>query len=67
MQTETVLLFAPLVILELILKGVCLTDWFGRTRYNKLSKPAWLLIILFINLFGPIAYLVYGRKTYGND
>lgn len=67
MNQEIFLLIAPLIVLELVLKLVCYRDWIGRTAMNGLSKPIWLFIILFINLFGPIAYLVYGRKTYGND
>ncbi|MDD2296330.1 MAG: PLD nuclease N-terminal domain-containing protein [Sphaerochaetaceae bacterium] len=67
MNKEIVLLVAPLVVLELILKLICLRDWSQRERMNGLSRTAWLLIFLFVNLFGPIAYLVYGRKYHGND
>lgn len=67
MSEEILLLSAPLVVLELILKLVCLRDWMHRDRFNGLSKTAWLMIFLFVNLFGPIAYLVYGRKHHGND
>lgn len=67
MSEEILLLSAPLVVLELILKLVCLRDLMHRDRFNGLSKTAWLLIFLLVNLFGPIAYLVYGRKHHGND
>lgn len=66
MNTETIILIIPLVVLELILKIVCLRDWLKRDHFNGLPKPAWLLIFLFINLFGPVVYLVYGRRTDGN-
>ncbi|NLE15119.1 MAG: PLDc_N domain-containing protein [Spirochaetales bacterium] len=67
MSKEFVLLVTPLVVLELILKLVCLRDWMKREQVNGLSRTAWLLIFLFVNLFGPIAYLVYGRKHHGHD
>jgi len=67
MSKEFVLLVTPLVVLELILKLVCLRDWMKREHVNRLSRTAWLLIFLFVNLFGPIAYLVYGRKHHGHD
>jgi hypothetical protein len=67
MSKEFVLLVTPLVVLELILKLVCLRDWMKREHVNGLSRTAWLLIFLFVNLFGPIAYLVYGRKHHGHD
>lgn len=67
MNEEIVLLVAPIVVMELILKVICLRDWIRREQVNGLSRRAWLLIFLFVNLFGPIAYLVYGRKYHGND
>lgn len=67
MNGEMILLLAPLVVMELILKAVCLKDWMKRESPNGLSRTAWLLIFLFVNLLGPVAYLVYGRKYHGND
>lgn len=67
MNQEIVLLVAPLVVLELGLKVVCLKDWMHRDRMNGLSRTGWLLVFLFVNLFGSIAYLVYGRNFHGND
>jgi hypothetical protein len=67
MNGKTLLLFAPLVVMELILKAVCLWDWMKRESLNGLSRTAWLLIFLFVNLLGPVAYLVYGKKYHDND
>lgn len=57
---EIIKLFLPLLVIELGLKVFCLyrlsTD---DVRY--LSKWGWALIILFVNMFGPIAYLLAGR------
>jgi hypothetical protein len=63
---ETIMLIVPLILLELFLKVLCFRDWIHREQFKGLPRIAWLLIFLFINLFGPIAYLAYGRKTDGN-
>ncbi|WP_077624343.1 PLDc N-terminal domain-containing protein [Sediminibacillus massiliensis] len=52
---------APLLIIELILVVVALVDWFKIEKTNG-PKWMWLLIILFINLIGPILYFVVGRR-----
>ena len=36
------------------------------TEIQKLPKWGWLLIILFFQVFGPIAYLVIGRNPLKN-
>jgi hypothetical protein len=54
----------PLLLLEITLKLICLRDWLKREKFNGLGRVPWLLIFLFVTLFGPIAYLVYGRREY---
>jgi hypothetical protein len=63
---EMILLVIPLVLLEIFLKVLCFRDWLHREQFNGISKIGWLCIFLFINLLGPLAYLIYGRKTDGN-
>lgn len=67
MDAQTIVLILPLIILELVLKVICFKDWYHRDRFKGVPKSAWLLIFLFINLFGPVLYLLYGRKTDGDD
>lgn len=53
---------APLLIIHLILLIVSLVDL---SRIEKTNGPKWLwgLIILFINIIGPILYFVIGRRN----
>jgi hypothetical protein len=50
----------PLILVELGLKGVALADLVRRERARG-PKWLWVLVILLINLIGPIVYLVFGR------
>jgi len=67
MDSNTILPFVPLLLLELGLKVICLRDWLKRDNFNGFGKIAWLLLFLFITLLGPLAYLIYGRKDHGSD
>ncbi|MFC0522051.1 PLD nuclease N-terminal domain-containing protein [Pontibacillus salicampi] len=51
----------PLIVIETILLIVALVDL---ARIEKTNGPKWLwvVIILFVNLFGPIAYFLVGRR-----
>ncbi len=50
----------PLIILQLILVIVALVDLVRRERTHG-PKWMWVIIIVFINIIGPIAYLIVGR------
>jgi hypothetical protein len=54
-------ILAPILIIQLILIIVAIIDL---VRIEKTNGPKWLwaLIILFINIIGPILYFVIGRK-----
>lgn len=64
-STTLVLALLPIILIELALKAVCLRDWFRRQKLNGLGRMAWLLIFLFVTMIGPLAYLVYGRRSEG--
>ncbi len=51
----------PVVILQLALWLVALIDLLRRER-TRGPKWVWLLVILFVNLLGPILYLIFGRE-----
>lgn len=51
----------PIVLLQLGLMVIALVDLIKRER-TKGPKWAWALIIIFINLIGPVIYLVVGRE-----
>ena len=51
----------PILLLQLGLMAVALVDLARRER-TRGPKWAWVLIILFANLIGPIIYFVFGRE-----
>ncbi len=58
---EYILLIIPLVLLELSLKVFSIVKLLKEGPAN-LSKGLWLLIIILVNLFGPILFLTVGRR-----
>ncbi len=51
----------PVFILQAVLWLVALIDLVRREQ-TRGPKWAWLLVILFINIIGPIIYLLFGRR-----
>lgn len=51
----------PIVLLQLGLMAFALVDLIRRER-TKGPKWVWALVIIFVNLIGPIIYLVIGRE-----
>lgn len=57
-------LVAPIIILDLILVITALVSCLKEEHTNG-PKWMWILIILFINLIGPVLYFVIGRQKQG--
>lgn len=55
----------PVVVVLLALDVFCLVDLFRREDVSYLPKWAWAIIIIVLHLFGPIAYLIFGRNRHG--
>jgi hypothetical protein len=55
-------LVAPLIVLQVILMISALVSCMRQEETNG-PKWMWVLIILFVNLLGPILYFVMGRKN----
>ncbi|WLR59096.1 PLD nuclease N-terminal domain-containing protein [Guptibacillus hwajinpoensis] len=55
-------LVAPLLILQAILTISALVSCIKQKETNG-PKWMWILLILFVNLFGAILYFVIGRKN----
>ncbi|MGP4060850.1 PLD nuclease N-terminal domain-containing protein [Halobacillus sp. H74] len=70
MMTQTAIQFiqdnlaiiAPLLIIQLILMITALISLL-RTDATNGPKWMWVLIILFVNTLGPIAYFIFGRRV----
>ena len=53
----------PLIVLQLVLMLVGLYDLTRPERRVKGdSKVVWALIIIFVNLLGPLLYFLFGRE-----
>lgn len=53
----------PIIFLQLILMVVALIDLFREERHVLGDrKPIWVLVIVFVNVIGPLAYFLVGRK-----
>ena len=53
----------PLLVLQLVLLVVALYDLTRPERRVKGdSKVVWALIIIFVNLIGPLIYFLFGRE-----
>lgn len=55
-------ILAPILIIQVILLIVAIVDL---VRIEKTNGPKWLwaVIILFVNIIGPILYFVIGRRS----
>ena len=59
---QLVALLVPLVLVELGLLGFALYDLVKRKRVRGGNKWVWGIIIVVVEIFGPILYFVLGRE-----
>ena len=52
----------PVILIQLGLLIAALVDLSKQTTHTRGPKWAWVLVILFVNLIGPIIYFVAARK-----
>jgi len=52
----------PIALLELGLLIWALLDVIRRERVKGGNKVVWILVIVLINLIGPIVYFIFGRE-----
>lgn len=55
-------LILPLLIIEITLLILALVDLFRRDQVRYLPRWAWAVIIILLNIIGPIIYLLLGRE-----
>ncbi|MCA9935074.1 MAG: PLDc_N domain-containing protein [Ardenticatenaceae bacterium] len=58
---ELIPLLIPLVVVQLLLMVTALIDLSKRPS-TRGPKWAWALVIIFVNIIGPIIYFVLGRE-----
>lgn len=59
---QLIALLIPLVLVELGLLGFALYDLVKRKRVRGGNKWLWGIIIVVVEIFGPILYFVLGRE-----
>lgn len=52
----------PLFIIQVALTVIALVDLVKRERVRGGNKVVWVLVIILINIIGPIIYLLAGRE-----
>jgi len=60
--TAALLLIMPLILIEVGLMVFALYDLVRRKRVKGGNKWLWGILIVLVNLIGPILYLVLGRE-----
>lgn len=60
-STEVFVAIIPLFLIQFSLAIYCVVNIFKYGVAN-LNKWAWIAIVIFINLLGPIIYLMVGRR-----
>ncbi|EAC3308391.1 negative regulator of sigma-Y activity [Listeria monocytogenes] len=65
MDKTQIALIIPVILLYLALLLTAIIDL--TNNWNTRKNPIiWLIVIIVINIFGPIAYFIFGRKEEGN-
>jgi len=64
--SEIVKLLAPVILVQFSLMIFVLYR-LSKDRVKYLPKWAWVLIIIFVNIIGPLAYLIIGRDGDEHD
>ena len=60
---EVLALLIPLVVIQLALLGFALRDFLNpERRVRGSNKIVWGLVIVFVNLIGPLVYFFVGRE-----
>jgi len=60
---QTLLLVAPLVVIQLGLLVLAVVDLLRQDRHVRGgNKGIWAVIIVFVSLFGPVLYFLAGRE-----
>ncbi|MBO0476212.1 PLDc_N domain-containing protein [Vagococcus sp. DIV0080] len=58
---EILPILLPIILIQLGLMVYALLKVVKQQQFKYLNKPMWVLIVMFLQLFGPIAYLILER------
>jgi len=51
----------PLIIIELALAVTALIHVLKHPHYKFGNKPMWIVIVLFVEIIGPVVYFIFGK------
>ncbi|MEI2357420.1 PLDc N-terminal domain-containing protein [Mesobacillus zeae] len=51
----------PLLTLQLVLMITALIHLFKHPNVRRGNKVVWVIVVVFVNIFGPILYFLIGR------
>jgi glucan phosphoethanolaminetransferase (alkaline phosphatase superfamily) len=57
--TEILTNFWPLLVLQIVVQIIALISLSRRTKVRFNNKWIWVLIIIFLNIIGPIVYFAF--------
>lgn len=55
-------LLLPLLLIQLTIQIIALIDLFKQKEMDKTKKIIWLVVILLLNILGPILYFAIERR-----
>lgn len=58
---EYIIFLIPLIILQIILAISALIHVLKNPKYRFGNKIMWILVVLFIQIIGPVFYFTFGR------
>ncbi|AHI56741.1 PLD nuclease N-terminal domain-containing protein [Listeria ivanovii] len=61
MDKTQIALIIPIIILYLALLLTAVIDLARNWQIRK-NPVIWLFVVIFINIFGPVMYFIFGRK-----
>ena len=59
--TNNLVLLLPVIILEFILAITASIHVIKHPNYRFGNKAIWIIVVLFIQIIGPIFYFIFGR------
>ncbi|SCJ53161.1 Negative regulatory protein yxlE [uncultured Eubacterium sp.] len=62
LQTEYLPFLIPVIIIELALMITALVHVLRHDHYKFGNRPIWIIVVILIQIIGPIIYFVFGRS-----
>lgn len=59
---EIIMALIPVIVVNYSLAIYCIVDMVKRGKPRLMPKAAWIPIVLFVQIFGSVAYLLFGRN-----